>query len=175
MGVALLITGAPGTGKTTLIRTVLAKLPLRAGGFVTEEIRQGGERLGFRVSALDGRVGVLAHATAVKGPRVGRYQVDVPAFEAVGIHALEKAICGAELIVVDEIGKMELCSPRFVPVLESALASKKPVLGTILQARHPWTDTLKRRPMVELFCLTQRNREILEDALLARLRAEVRG
>lgn len=175
MGTALLITGAPGAGKTTLIRAVVAELPLKAAGFFTEEIREGGQRVGFRVSSLDGRAGLLAHARGVKGPRVGRYHVDVPAFEAVGVAALEAATAGADLIVVDEIGKMELCSPRFVPALEAALASPKPILGTILQAPHPWVDGLRRRPTVELYRLTERNREDLKDALLARLRSEVRS
>jgi nucleoside-triphosphatase len=174
MGTALLITGAPGAGKTTLIRAVVAESTLKAGGFVTEEIREGGERVGFRVSTLDGRVGILAHATAAHGPRVGRYQVDVPAFEAVGVAALLAATAEADVIVVDEIGKMELCSPRFVPALEAALASRKPVLGTVLQAPHPWIDGLKRRPTVELYRLTERNRQDLKDALLARLLCEVR-
>lgn len=175
MGTALLITGSPGTGKTTLIRAVVAGLTCKAAGFFTEEIREGGERVGFRVSALDGRVGLLAHVRAVKGPRVGRYRVDVPAFEAVGVAALEAATAGADLIVVDEIGKMELCSPRFVPALEAAFASRKPILGTILQSPHPWIDALKRRPGVELYRLTGRNREDLKDALLARLRSETQG
>ena len=175
MGTALLITGAPGSGKTTLIRAVVAESALKAGGFVTEEIREGGERVGFRVSSLDGRVGILAHIRAVKGPRVGRYHVDVPAFEAVGVSALEAATAEADLIVVDEIGKMELCSPRNVQALEAALASRKPILGTVLQAPHPWIDGLKQRPRVELYRLTERNREDLKDALLARLQSEVRS
>lgn len=175
MGTALLITSAPGAGKTTLIRAVIAELRVRAGGFITEEIRQDGQRVGFRVSALDGRAGILAHASAVTGPRVGRYHVDVPTFEAIGVQALEQAIGEADLIVVDEIGKMELCSPRFAPALEAALASRKPLLGTILQAPHPWLDGLKRRPTVELYRLTGRNRQDLKEALLARLRSEVRG
>jgi nucleoside-triphosphatase len=174
MGTALLITGAPGAGKTTLIRAVIAESPLKTGGFITEEIREGGERVGFRLSALDGRAGILAHATAVKGPRVGRYHVDVTALEVVGVAALLAATTEADLIVVDEIGKMELCSPRFVPALEAALASRKPLLGTVLQAPHPWIDGLKRRPTVELYRLTERNREDLKDALLARLESEAR-
>lgn len=175
MGTALLITGAPGSGKTSLIRAVLAELSVKAGGFVTEEIREGKERVGFLVSALDGRAGTLAHTRRITGPRVGRYHVDVAAFEAIGVAALEEATREADVIVVDEVGKMELCSPRFVHALEGALASPKPILGTILQAPHPWTDALKRRPRVELYRLSVRNREDLKDALLTRLRTEVRG
>ena len=173
MGMALLVTGAPGVGKTTLIRAVLAALRKRAGGFVTEELREEGKRVGFRVCSLDGSTAVLAHVRAARGPRVGRYQVDVAAFEAVGVSALEAATREADLIVVDEIGKMELHSRRFMDALETALRSWKPILGTVLQAPHPWIDTLKRRPDVELYRLTERNRADLQDALLARLSTEV--
>jgi nucleoside-triphosphatase len=173
MGTALLVTGAPGVGKTTLIRAVVAALPKRSGGFVTEEIREEGQRVGFRVCGLDGSSTVLAHVRAVRGPRVGRFHVDVPAFEVVGVAALEAATREADLIVVDEIGKMELCSERFMDALEAALRSPKPFLGTVLQAPHPWIDALKRRPDVELYRLSERNRADLKDALLARLGTEV--
>lgn len=172
MGIVLLVTGAPGVGKTTLIRAVVAALPRRSGGFVTEEIREAGQRVGFRVRSLDGTEAILAHVRAVRGPRVGRFQVDVASFERVGVGALEAAVREAELIVVDEIGKMELCSPRFVKALAAALESPKPLLGTVLQAPHPWIDALKRRPDVELYRLSERNRADLQDALLARLGAE---
>jgi nucleoside-triphosphatase len=172
MGTALLVTGAPGVGKTTLVRAVAAACGKRAGGFVTEEIREEGRRVGFRVCSLEGAKAVLAHVRATRGPRVGRYQVDVPAFEAVGVSALEAATRGADLIVVDEIGKMESLSQRFVEALEMALRSPKPILGTVLQAPHPWIDALKRRPEVELYRLTERNKADLQDALLARLTTE---
>jgi nucleoside-triphosphatase THEP1 len=173
MGTALLISGAPGSGKTTLIRAIITALPGRVGGFLTEEIREGPDRVGFRVTALDGRTGILAHVKGLRGPKVGRYTVDVPVFEAVGVEALEAATQHADLIVVDEIGKMELCSPRFVAALEAALDARVPFLGTILQAPHPFADALKQRPSVELYRLTERNRGDLQDALFARLQAEV--
>ena len=173
MGTALLVSGPPGSGKTTLIRAVLAQLPVRAGGFLTEEIREGGERSGFRLSALDGRSGVLAAARGGGGPQVGRYRVDVAILEAIGVVALEQATAGADLIVVDEIGKMELCSPRFLPALEAALASGRPFLGSILHTPHPVTDAIKRRPDVELYRLSVRNRNDLAEAIVARLQTEL--
>ena len=169
MGSALLVSGPPGSGKTTLIRTVLGQLQVRAGGFLTEEIREGGERIAFRVTALDGRSGILATTRARGGPQVGRYHVDVPTFEAIGVVALEAATAAGDLIVVDEIGKMELCSPRFLPALEAALASAKPLLGSILHTSHPVTDAIKRRPEVERYRLSIRNRDDLAEAIAARL------
>jgi nucleoside-triphosphatase len=174
MGTALLITGPPGIGKTSLIKSLLGEISCAAGGFLTEEIREGEERVGFRVTALDGSAATLAHTRGIRGPRVGRYQVDVPAFEAVGVRAMEAALREADLVVVDEIGKMELCSPRFVEALEACLHSPKTLLGTILQAPHPWLDAVKRRPTVELYRLTTKNRTHLQEALAARLQTEVR-
>jgi nucleoside-triphosphatase len=174
MGMALLVTGAPGSGKTTAVRALAAEFPGRAGGFLTEEIRERDRRVGFRLCTLAGATAVLAHIKAVRGPMVGRYRVDVQAFEAVGVTALTVAIRDADLVVVDEIGKMELCSPHFLEVLEEALSSPKPILGTILQAPHPWLDGLKQRNGVELYRLTERNRADLTDALLARLQTELR-
>jgi nucleoside-triphosphatase len=173
MGTAWLVSGPPGSGKTTLIRTVLGQLSVRAGGFLTEEVREGAERIAFRVTALDGRSGILATSRARGGPQVGRYRVDVPTFEAIGLAALEAATAGADLVVVDEIGKMELCSPRFLPALETALASAKPLLGSILHAPHPVTDAIKRRPEVELYRVSVRNRNDLAEAIAARLRTEL--
>ena len=175
MGAAVLVTGPPGCGKTTLIKSVVAALSIRVGGFLTEEIRDAEERVGFRVVTLDGTTGLLAHVRTVRGPRVGRYQVDVEGFAAVGVAALERATREADLIVVDEIGKMELCCPAFLPALEAALASPKPLLGSILGSPHPVVDALKRRSEVELYRLSARNRQDLTEALLARFTTEVRA
>ena len=109
MGHALLVTGAPGVGKTTLIRTVVAALPRRFGGFVTEEIREEGRRVGFRVRSLDGAEAVLAHVRGVRGPRVGRFQVDVAGFERIGVTALEAAML--RLMDHERSGRVGCCGP----------------------------------------------------------------
>ena len=130
-----LITGRPGIGKTTAVVRVVELLRregIEVGGFISEEIRVRGTRVGFRVVDLKtGRQGYLARVGRGRGPRVGKYVVDLEEFERIGVRAVESAISEAEVVVVDEIGPMELYSRRFREVVERALDSDKVVLATI--------------------------------------------
>ena len=101
-----LLTGKPGTGKTSLIKETVADLEGRAGGFYTEEIRSHGTRLGFRLITLDGYETILAHTDFNKRFQVGKYGVDVESLDRVGVSALRKAAEQCDLVVIDEIGKI---------------------------------------------------------------------
>lgn len=159
-----LLTGRPGSGKTSLIKAALAGLPVRTGGFYTEEIRRGGTRLGFRLVTLDGREAVLAHTDFSKRFRVGKYGVDVAALEKVGVAALKKAAGECDLTVVDEIGRMELLSPEFQKAVMELINGGKRVLGTIMLQPHPFADAIKRLPNVRLITLTRESyQRALED------------
>ena len=96
MATNILVEGRPGGGKTTLIRKVVALgIPL-AGGFLTEEIRQSGRRVGFRVEDIhSGGGGILAHVDRKGRPRVGKYGVDVASFDRIGVNALREANASA--------------------------------------------------------------------------------
>ncbi|NIR00928.1 MAG: AAA family ATPase, partial [Gemmatimonadales bacterium] len=100
-----------------------------------------GRREGFALVTLDGRRATLA-SVRIRGPhRVSKYGVDVEALESVGVPALEEA-SGARLLVVDEIGKMELLSPRFRDAVVRALDAGRPVLASIMLWSHPFADAL---------------------------------
>src|SRR4030067_866580 len=96
----LLLPGRPGVGKTTIVKQVAAGLGARAGGFYTEEITGPGGRKGFRLITLDGKQATLAHIDIRSKSKVGRYGVDVAAFERVGVAALRAAIEGGEVRVL---------------------------------------------------------------------------
>lgn len=169
MAVAVLVTGRPGAGKTTLIQRVVARLPGPAGGFYTRELREGGTRVGFELVTLDGKRAVLAHTGRRGAPRVGKYGVDLGAMETLGVPALQQAADRGEYIVVDEIGKMELLSPGFVTTLRELLRGPYRIVGAIMAAPHPVADELKRLPGVHVHTLTPANRERLADEMLALL------
>jgi nucleoside-triphosphatase len=163
---ALLLTGKPGTGKTALIKEALAMTKVKGGGFYTEEIRTGGVRQGFRIVTLDGQETILAHVGISSPYQVSKYRVDTDALNKVGVSALRQALKESKLIVIDEIGKMELLSPQFKEVVTQALNSRQKVLGTIMLNPHPFADKIKRHPEVEVLLVTRDNRtEVMQKAI----------
>ena len=170
----VLVTGLPGCGKTTLMRRAVAELGVPAAGFYTEEIRSAGRREGFALVTLDGRRATLA-SVRIRGPhRVSRYGVDVQALESVGLPALEEAAAGAKLLVVDEIGKMELFSPRFREAVLRALDAGGPVLASIMLSSHPFADALKARDDIRLIRLTPETRDRVLGEVVSALREMLR-
>ncbi|MGD8491878.1 MAG: NTPase [Anaerolineae bacterium] len=168
VGQALLLTGRPGVGKTTVIRQVVARLGQQVGGFYTQEVRAQGRRTGFRLVALDGPVGTLASVNGSGRSRVGKYMVHRHDLERVGVGALRRALAQpqVQVVVIDEIGKMELFSPAFRRAVVDALASPKAVLGTVMAGPEPWADALKARPDVTLVEVTRDNRDKLAAQIL---------
>lgn len=165
----ILLAGAPGVGKTTIIRRVVRCLDLRVGGFFTEEIREEGVRRGFKIMTLGGKEGILAHVNRLGSPRVGRYGVNLNALEGIAVKSMEDALEKAQLIVIDEIGKMELHSPAFREMTLRCLDSGTPTLGTIIWRSHPFADGIKSRRDVEVIQVNRENRKRLEGEIVQRL------
>jgi len=163
----VLLTGRPGCGKTTLIKCVVNKLARPAGGFYTEEIRERGARVGFKIVTLDGKEALLAHVDFKTTERVGKYGLELSALENIGIEAVRAAFRARQLVVIDEIGPMEIQSPIFRDVVNEALDSGAPVLATVTARSFPFTDTIKKRPDVTLIEVRLRNRGQLVSKLSA--------
>jgi len=161
-----LLTGRPGTGKTSLIKQAMLEMKDRAGGFYTEEIRSQGVREGFKIVTLDGQDAILAHVNIKSPYRVSKYGVDIDSLDRVGVSALRQAVQQCDLIVIDEIGKMELFSANFREAISYIIDSGKRVLGTIMSSPNPWADAIKQKPQVKLVTVTRANyHQVLEELL----------
>ncbi len=163
----LLLTGVPGVGKTTAIRAVARRLAGRSlAGFYTEELRQHGRRQGFRLIGFGGEQGVIAHVDFPSTRRVGKYGVDVAGMDRLAMATLRPK--GPDTIyLVDEIGKMECLSTRFVAAMRALLATTNPVIATIARTGAGFIGEVKARPDVVLWEITHANREAMPDRLLA--------
>ncbi len=169
----LLLTGPPGVGKTTIVRKVVDALGPRAGGFYTEEVRHQGKRVGFRIVTLEGKRAWLARVGLSSRYRVGRYGVDIDALERVGVTAIQHALASSDVIIIDEIGRMELASAAFVRVVDAAMDSVKPLVATIMSKPHPTATLFKTRSDVDLWTVTRENRDYLPQQVIAWVEAHL--
>jgi len=138
---------------------------------VTNEIRDHRTRVGFSVEDLTtGQRGTLAFASRGQGPHVGRYIVNMPDLERIGAGSIERAVADADVIVIDELGPMELHSTRFVTSTDAALNSPKHLLATVhKRAKHPLISRVKSNPTCVIFEVTAENREELPEHLAKRI------
>ena len=170
----IFITGRPGIGKTSvLMRAVdeLRKAGYRVGGMISHEVRERGSRVGFKIiNLLTNREGWLAHVKQPKGPKVSKYRVKLEDLEIIGAGSIREAIRIADIIVIDEVGPMELFSEAFKEAVKEAIESGKPVIGTIhYRARDPLIDAIKSREDAEVMTVTLMNRDYLHKSIIEKI------
>jgi len=156
----VLLTGNPGVGKTTIIMKVIKDLK-NIGGFYTMELREGGERVGFEmITLITGKRGMLAHKNFDSIYRVGKYGVNVETFEKIVCEEFSASFSNnVQLIVVDEIGRMELFSKKFMKIVEDVLKKDVKVLGVIQKRRNPFLDRIRNMKEVEILEVNHSNRD----------------
>lgn len=174
-----LLTGPPGVGKSTIVSRVILRLKsagVIVGGCSTTERKVKGARVGFEVLNLtDGTRGELASISASLGPRVGRYRVNLTDLSAVGAAGLSKAAVSSEVIVIDEVGPMELVSPEFRKGVRACLDSGKPILAVVHERLEDDLLAELREKAKETIAVTVENRDQAADGLATSLLEAVGG
>ena len=158
----ILVTGPPRCGKSTLIERVVGRVQKPMTGFFTREMRQGGKRVGFSITTLDGKEGVLAHQDTKSRFRVGKYGVNLDHIDQIAVPSMVPANAD-EIVVIDEIGKMECFSYLFRQTLLNVLDSDNSVLGSIALKGDKFIQKIREREDVLLIHITENNRDELVD------------
>jgi len=167
----ILITGIPGIGKTTLIKKLAEELKgFHPVGFYTAEIREGGIRKGFELISLDGKRGLLSHVDIKSPYRVSKYNVDIKGFEEF-LDSIAFLPSETNIVIIDEIGKMECFSDKFRRLIKEILNSGKLVIATIAIKSGGEIEEIKKRDDIKLFEITHGNR----DSLLSEILKEIKG
>lgn len=165
----ILITGVPGVGKTTIIMEVVKMLGERAGGFYSQEMKEGNRRVGFRIKTLDDRTGILSSIYHTSDHYIGKYAVNIQDLDEIGVKSIKRSIVDKEYIIIDEIGKMECISRAFRETVKLALDSPKTVVAIVQMTHNYFADDIKKRDDVELFTVTEANRDSIIQEILDRL------
>ncbi|HYN89959.1 MAG TPA: nucleoside-triphosphatase [Ardenticatenaceae bacterium] len=161
----ILLTGAPGAGKSTVIQKVLGRLGARAAGFYTREVRSAGERTGFEIVTTGGEVAWLAtkrqEVAFAREVSFHGYRVNLDALDLVAAPALLDATRQGKVVVVDEIGPMEIFSESFCRAVRVLRDGDATVVGTVVERPNAFADAVKAHPRVRVVPVTRENREAL--------------
>ena len=157
-----LLTGVPGCGKSTIIENIIHRISLPTTGFFTREMRKRGRRVGFSITTLDGRKGILAHINIQSRFRVGRYGVSLQNLDKIAIPAMQPGNDNV-IVVVDEIGKMECYSDMFRRILIKVLDSANPMVGSISLKGDAFISAIQKRSDTLLIPVTMGNRDYLAE------------
>jgi len=162
------ITGMPHVGKTETLKRIIGFLEETGyvcQGMTTEAILEDDKRVGFEIQNWQtGQKAIFAHIDFEDKEKVGDYGVDLAPLEEIGIPAIEEAVRGENIhiIIIDEIGKMEMLSERFCETVVAALDSDKPIMVTLhKKSRTPLLQDVRRRDDIRILEVTPVNRNLL--------------
>ena len=163
----IFLTGAPSSGKTTVIKKIIENLNHPANGFYTEEERVDGKRVGFLMKTINGKEGYLAHQDIKSDFYIRRYGVSIENIESIAVPSISPV--ENNIIILDEIGKMECFSLLFKQATTNALNASNIVIGTITFGGDDFIRKAKKRKDMEISEVTVDNRNLLPDIILRKV------
>lgn len=177
MKVKISLAGLPGVGKTlTLLKTIdiLEKEGNVVGGIITEKVMEGRDSVGLRVVDWHSKDAIIfAHKSINSRIRIGRFGVDLKSFDQIAVPAIDWAKKNADVIIVDEIGKIEQESKAYTEEVKDLLELDRMMILTLhKKGRNPLLQEVKKRDDVRSLEVTQINRTLLPYKIAQLLKGE---
>ncbi|CAM9489916.1 unnamed protein product, partial [Ectocarpus fasciculatus] len=173
-GAKILLTGPPGIGKSTLMRSVLQKLQCPIGGVLCLERRKEGRRIGFDAVLPSGEQELFMFKRAASTPpspddkMIGKYVVAVNTIDNFVVPELQRCLTGMPgLVYIDEIGKAQAYSALFFETVQQLFETDRNILATVVEADTPWSLEYKYSPKSWLVAVTVENRDELSAVIIA--------
>lgn len=164
----ILLTGSPGIGKSTVLQKTKELYPGVLGGIWTEEVRnKQQERVGFRTLNMQNESRICAHKEQfLDSPlKISSYHVDTDCIQSFIVPAITAYTSKVDLLLIDEIGRMQALSSEFLDAVRKAFSANIDVLATIVLDAEPWSLEFKEDPSAILITVTRENREQLPEVL----------
>lgn len=163
-------------GKTSIILKVVnsvRRAGYEVGGMVSREVKEKGIRIGFELEDLKtGIKGWLAHKEICQGPRIGKYFVNMEDLDNIGVGAIQNSLMNPKinLIVIDEIGPMELFSNNFVNAVRNVINGDKPLLCSIHgKSRHSLLDEIRTLDKTSIITINFENRDHMHNDISSKI------
>lgn len=124
-----ILSGPIGQGKTSIAMQLAEKLKSEsksAGGIVSPKVMEGGNIVGYDVLNISNgsRKPFLRINTVNELPAIGRFSILPGGLQFGNETLMESAVSNPGLIIIDEVGKLELSGAGWAPSIEKILSSK---------------------------------------------------
>lgn len=165
----IFLTGEKQVGKSTILKKLLKEKKKAVCGFCTLPYEINGVRKGFYFHSMK-EIAEFENDTPIS-VKMGKRQ-NYPlteAFETLGTAVLKAALESEEWMIADEVGKLERDAVFFQKMFFNCLDQKKLVLGVLQDTDTPFVNAIKERPDVEVWTVTQENREEVYQKLIRRM------
>lgn len=164
----ILLTAPPKTGKSTVVEKFIKNYLGKKIGVLTKEIRDDqNSRVGFKSVNLNGQEKVFMHVSEIDSDIIvgDKYKVDINAIDNFVVSEISQPVDKDTVIIIDEIGRAQSVSQKFLDTIDKLLNSDNNLLGTIVFDDEEWARKFKLNKNILLIEVSELNRDFLPDIL----------
>lgn len=177
MAVKIGITGPVGSIKAEALRKIMEMLEKDGAvvqGVLVSEIMKQGKLVGYSLFDINTRKRVtFAESGIVSRVKIDKLGVDTRLLEEILVPSLVKAREDADVIVIDEIGKLVNSTRTIQKEITDTLNSDKPLIITLhKKSRNPVLQEIRSLEGIRVFDITPINRNILPFKVMRVFRGE---